>query len=390
MIALLLTGLVAFSVPHTSAGRVTWNGVSHAVDKLPAEMPLPAKVAIDQWSAWAVKHGYRLTLGPDGRVLFVSATSVTAQMELAQRTLTFFDEHLPAPPREKIAARPLSAGGGRGGGIPEDPDDVIPEDPEDEHSGSESLERALYGWSEQWGAGSQELDRDTITLMVIDGESDYSDAIDHLATLAPYLEEWTENARENLGFVLEKPMCGAWVLGGEGQEEWSPDAELVHRLSELLLARRFGRQPYWLSQGWAWYAETELRGAIYCYPYRNEFVYVVEHTAWPHDVKKLAAELGEFDIEMIASLVRGEWNGRAARFAFGAVAYLASAHADALPRVLEELRLAWDEGNRTDLGGGDWRRDQKWEVPLAEQIEILRAHTGSDVLAKFVESLRDD
>ncbi len=387
MIALLTLTLIALSAgTEPAGGRVTWKGKKYQVEELPADMPVPATEAVQQWSAWAVERDYRLTLDAEGRVLLVSATSVDDELELVARTVQFFDARLLAPPREKIATLPLLGGGG----LPEDPDDVIPEDPDEEGGGSGSLDRALYGWTETWGAGTQELDRDTITLLVLDGESDYGEAIEHLATLAPYLDDWKDEARENLGFVLEKPLCGAWVHGGAGQEEWSPDGELVHRLSELLLARRFGRQPYWLIQGWAWHAETELRGAIYCYPYRSEFVYTVEHAAWPDDLKRLGNEPGGLDLEEVLGLARGHWDGRAARLAFGTAAFLAREHAEALPLVLEDLRLAWDQGNRTDLGGGQWRRDPDWEAPLARQIEILQRHAGADFLSALTESLRAD
>jgi hypothetical protein len=45
-------------------------------------------------------------------------------------------------------------------------------------------------------------------------------------------------------------------------------------------AFKYGRQPYWLLQGFAWHAEMELRRGIYCFPYRSGFVWAVEHTGW--------------------------------------------------------------------------------------------------------------
>ena len=62
-----------------------------------------------------------------------------------------------------------------------------------------------------------------------------------------------------------------------GMEEWDIENELVHRLAHLLLLRRFGQQPFWLTMGFSWYVEKEMRGAIYCYPYRSGFVWASEH-----------------------------------------------------------------------------------------------------------------
>ena len=398
LIALSLAAAPAAGMPAAgmsrgsdAGARVLWKGKHHSVDALPEEMPEPAARAIGLWSGWAGEHGYRMALDPEGRVLFVSASSTSRPMKGVARTVAFFDEHLPAPPRETVDDTALSARTG-GDSIPEDSDDVIPEDPDDDggvqHGGD--LQRALYGWTEQWGAGAQALDRDTITLFAIQGEEDYAGLLDHLAELAPYLAGWVEQARGNLGFVLEQPLAGAWVFGGAGQEEWSPDGELVHRLSELLLARRFGRQPYWLVQGWAWHAEMELRGAVYCYPYRDEFVYEAEHAAWPSDLRALAgSQLGSLDAATVGALRRGVWSGRNARLAYGTVAWIARERGQPFPGLLEDLRLAWDEGSRVQLSGRDWERDVDYEVEPETQGRLFRKHLGEDVYAELLAGLRD-
>jgi hypothetical protein len=360
-----------------------WKGRTYPVDALPDELPAAAARAIDMWSGWVDEHGYRMALDPEGRVLLVSDRSTGKTMQLVAETVRFFDERLPAPPRDEVDGRPLGVGGtgsAGSGAIPEDPDEPIPEDPDEEgEPPGDDLQRALYGWTEQWGSGSLPLDQETITLLSLNGEDDYGSVLDHLAGLAPYLAAWVEPARGNLGFVLEQPLCGAWVHGGAGQEEWSPEGELVHRLSELLLTRRFGRQPYWLVQGWAWHAEMELRGAIYCYPYRDEFVYEVEHAAWPADLRALAAEPDTFGVSSVSALRRGAWSGRDARLAFGTVAWMASERVETLPPLLESLRAAWDEGSRVDLGGGDWERNVDYEVETKKQDQLLRRHIGDDL-----------
>jgi hypothetical protein len=271
---------------------------------------------------------------------------------------------------------------------------VIPEDPEADAPAAPPapVTSAVPAWHSSWGAGSAALDRDTIVLLELDPES-YGAALGHLVDVQPSLGVWATSARSSVGFVLESPLTGAWLhgKGGEGGEEYSPEAELVHRLTDLLLLRRFGRQPYWIAKGIAWQAEMKVRRGIYCYPFRDEFVYVVEHEGWPIEVRnfvKKEFKKGSLSIADFSALRRGHWNGEAARLAYGAMAWLLENRAAGLPAALEELRLTYDRESRIDKGGGLWERDVAYEVSDAAVEQAFEQHLGPEVLAELTAGLK--
>jgi hypothetical protein len=272
-------------------------------------------------------------------------------------------------------------GGKRDGG-----DDVIPEDPEAAPAEQTRAEpRGPNPWEESWGAGTGELDVDTGVMFVLEKPAHYDSVVDAIAERFSYLGPWVKEARGSGGFVLEEPLAGAYVKGIEANEEWSGEHELVHRIAELLLVRRFGRQPYWVQQGWAWHTELSLMGSIYCFPYRNEFVGVGEHGGWDKDLSRFFDESSKLDVWIsdIGALRRGVWNDRHAKVAWGAVKFLVEQHGAALPALLEEQRVEWDRQNRVEAGDGTWTRDRQFRLPDPLQRELLERHAGADVLERF-------
>lgn len=398
-LALILTAPTARMAPASSAGEIRfhWRGEEHALDPLPEELPEPAAEALGQWAVWADAHGCELHLDDEGRVLFVAEKPRSATLALIGRTTELFDAHLAAPERAPAdgAGATRTAGPSPGPETrPAEPEDAIPDDPETGASGV-PLREALGGtpkWQSSWGAGSDVLDRATIVLLALDPEG-YAAALEHLVDGAPALEGWASAAESGVGFVLESPLVGAWLhgKGGEGGEEWSPEAELVHRLTELLSMRRFGRQPYWITKGICWHAEMKLRGSIYCYPFRDEFVYVVEHESWPLDVRnrmKKEFKEGSLTLGHFSALRRGAWNGEAARLAYAAMAWLIENRAEGLPAALEELRQTYERDCRIDKGGGLWERDVTYEIPDATVQQAFEKQLGAEVLAELTEGLK--
>jgi hypothetical protein len=393
-LSLPLAALALASVPGAQE-RVRWQERFHPVDELPAEMPAAAREAVGAWAGWAGEHGYRLDLEDEGRLLLISpgdGKTWRATLRLAERTIAAFDAALPVPERMETPPVPASAPGAGSAPLPEDPGGgPLPEDPEGIPPGfGESPGASDPGettWSTVWGAGTGEPDTQTIAFLVVRGEEDYGALTDHLGAAYPYLAGWAKAARRYTGFALEHPLAGAYVTGASGQEEWSPDNELVHRLAELLLVRRFGQAPYWLIQGVAWHLEEHLQGGIYCFPYRDEFVWATEHTAWPGEVKRDFEKRREPVTIDELYFPRGCFEGAHARRSFGAVRYLVEEHPGTLSAALEELRVFRDAHGRVDQGGGTWSRDRDYEVPLVDQARILRTHVGADVFAEMTAAL---
>ena len=390
------TGLAALD----SGGevRLAWRGGRHPLDDLPAELPEPALEVLDWVGPFADEHGLELHLDPAARVLYVADDPSERSLDLIERTLDWFDRVLPPPKDRAGGAAPGTVPGGGAGakvaraGGARDGFEPIPDDP----GGGKgvSLEEALGGGppkpTTRWGAGAGALDRDTAVLLRVDPEQ-YAAFVDLLVRQAPELATWGQGARTSAGFALELPLSGAYVMDVVYQEEFDPDAELVHRLVDLMLLRRFGRQPYWVVRGVCWSAEWSLRKAIWCYPYRDEFVYTVEHAGWPADVRRRVKKNFKDDplsLEHVAALSRGKWSGEPARLAFATAHWLLDERREAMSALLEDLRLAYDRGSRLDTGAGTWERDVGYEVPVAEQETLMLEHLGEDVFQELTAGLR--
>jgi hypothetical protein len=136
----------------------------------------------------------------------------------------------------------------------------------------------------------------------------------------------------------------------------------------------------------AWEAENAFDGSIWVYPYRSEFVYTVEHTAWLSDLSREFQDrtkkpLQPLQIEELTRWSRGTWDGSSARRAFGLIHFLAASKRQTLPALLADFRAHRDENNRKVADDGTWTRIPDWEPVPAAQLAILRARCGENVLA---------
>jgi hypothetical protein len=48
-----------------------------------------------------------------------------------------------------------------------------------------------------------------------------------------------------------------------------------------------------------------------------------------------------------------------------------------------ELHELWERNSRRDLGGGAWERVPEYEIPVAEQEQVLLKHVPADSLARI-------
>ncbi len=359
---------------------LTWKGAAIDPAALPAGLDPAVGAALEAWLPWTREYGGRIDIEASGRLVLIehaSASGVRKHLAGVDAALAQLDRRFP---RLSKAPKTPAGHGGAGGVLPEDPEGAPAR-------GGRSREEVQRGSATQWGAGARPLDTETMVLLVLRDERDLERVLDRLVGLNPELAAWRAHASNHPGFALESPLVGAVVVGAAGQEEFDAENEIVHRVAELSLLRRAGRQPYWLQQGWAWHVELAVRRSLYCFPYRDGFVSVGEHGGWD---KALRAIWGKshspLTFDELTALQRGKWDDRAAKHAWGVVSYLDQRHPERIPELFEDLRLAWERGSRRELGGGRWERDAQWELSANELEELFAERLGRSFMADLQAS----
>lgn len=342
---------LAPSAPASGDDQVVYLGrKKHPVAELPDDLPQSARDAVELWAPWAKDNEYRLDLSENGLTLLVSIDGNKAKrnaaknMKLIEEILEYSEEIMPLPPTR--AAQTQEA----------DQDD------EDDDS---------YEW------GHIERETQTAVLLELDDLIHYSAAINHMVKANKYLGRWASNVGNDTGFVAEDPLTGAWLPSTGVTEDYEGEAvnEMVNRLGQMLMLRRFGQQPYWIRMGIAWHIEMKVTGGVYCFPYRSGFVSASSHSSWD---KLLENRVDKRDtpltMDEVAGLERGRWDSAAAEMAWGTVTFLVRFHPEALPKILDEFYTAWDEGGRDEQDDGTWERIAGYEPPKELQLEIIEKH----------------
>jgi hypothetical protein len=283
-------------------------------------------------------------LNDDGRVLLLlQHKDAVGQLDLIQRTCRVVDEILGT--KDGRVSKPVTTG----------EDDVRASTPTGE----------------------------TAVLVQARDTEDYQAFLQHAAELEPYLGSWIEAAAKMAGCTLVRPLCSSWIESLDGQEEWDIKNELVHRLANLLIVREFGEQPFWLLMGFSWYVEIEIRGGVYCFPYRNEFVWATEHGSWDAELKRIAKRVGSASFERVVGWKRGSYDSECARIAWGIARFLAEHHRAAIPGILEDMRALREEKGVV-REGRTWQLVPGWEPSLEDQRAIVERRVGAGFLDEFV------
>ena len=375
--ALAMSAPAVVLTPHANAQRrdeveIEWRGKVHNPTSLPEGLSEGAQKAIATWAPWMEAQEYRGALNADGRVLLLvpARSKVTKRLALVERTAAHFDSVLPLPARRRA---------GEDGAVPEGPEapEAPPQEPGD---GS---------WTYTWTDDGAPRETETAVVLELGDRADQALVIRHLAKAHPYLGNFP--AETVSGFSLERPLVASWLANEPENEEWSADAELVHRTATLLFLRRFGQQPFWVQTGAAWHTEIALLDGVWCFPYRAEFIFEVEHSGWPGMLAGLYTKRAKepFRLAEVADWKRGTWNRDAAVQSWGLAAWFAAEHPGVLSEVLEDLHELRDRQNRVDLGDGAWKRIPGWEVPPPDQAAILERHLGPKVFETVTEAFRN-
>lgn len=328
---------------------VHWDGQPHGIEVLPDEVPEPARRTTASWAEWAGDLGYRIDLERGARALVLTPLEdrpPKRELELLDQAVARFEELLPAPQRsaQDLAVAEVS-----------------------------------------WGVGQRVPDRDPVVLVQLRDETHYASLIDQIERTDPYVGSLVRSARDGTGFIATALQTGAWIEAPQGIEigqVWRTDNELVHRAGRLLLDRRFGDLPHWLSVAVGWKLELDLLDSIYSFPGRDEFVGVGEHAGWEKELGRTFKHRKDQPLEM-SELTRwrsGTWDAESAQLAWGLVEFLARHRPEALSAYSEALRLHHKEHSRVTHDDGSWELVPGYQVPPEAQRDLLLQTAGDDVL----------
>ena len=341
---LLAAASLTFATPSPGAPTgpddelLHWRKDRYALDHLPPEIPEAARAALERFGSWASEHDYHLHLNEDADVVLLTRGSKRPKREL--RLVEEADEYL---------------------------DELLASEP-----GAASTVRE-----------ASEKDAAPLVLVQAQNQEDYSSLVDHVVAMESYLASWSRSGKRDAGFVLEKPLCAAWMEDPPGVEEWSPDNELVHRMARLRLLRSFGQLPNWVTLGVAWAAEDTIGRGIYCFPYRDSFVGVGEHSGWSKTLKRLSKKQSDVDFSMISGWQRGTWDQDAAQYAFGAVRFFERAHPGTLAGFLAGLKETYEEKRIERFADGSWKIRPGYEVSHEDQMALFEETFGGDVFSEM-------
>jgi len=398
---------------------ILWKGREHPVAELEGTLTGATYEDALGWARWARINGYTAALDDSARVLVLQpqgrrpkprsrggpaplqARSGSDNTRLAQKlehidyVLGQADELFPMPtsPPAAVASASGSAGGNGDSGDSDGPWEEWEQfgervDGGASGSGDEAVEG--YVWTE-WSSGSSgAAPREHLPTLI-----ELRDVVDQKTLLAdlqrehPYIARWALGASKYSGFLLSKPLVGAWLVSGDGLEEWSPKHELVNRTTRLVLARRHGLMPEWLSLGLGWQFEFNRFRTVYCYPRRDEFVFATEHSDWDKTLRQLFKKR-DADLRMREILVErnAKYRGDDATRSWGVAEFLVRRHPDDLAGLLEAFSADRMQNGRTTKDDGTWELIADYETPGDLQSELMRTHLGEDVFDELLEFMR--
>ncbi len=335
-----------------------WNGELLSLQALATRIPeastLIAKV--EPYSDWAQENQYHLALSQDARVILLSDSPKLSKkrMKLVESALDAFDQLMTPPDRSQSTEKFLSA---------------------------------------SWGVGQHRPDAEPIVLIEVQAQNEYEALCASIGKDNPNLSNWASHAADAPGFAEEQLSISAWQTAPDGFEigkVWRPENELVNRLARMLLHRSFGPQPTWLRIAAAWRIEMQVMDSLYCFPYRQEFVGVGEHSGWANELKRRFKKRKKQPLQFteFAAWKRNTWNPDEVQLSWGFVEFLARHHPGTLPAAAEQYRTLYKAKSTITSPDGSWRIDPTYQIPLEEQLQILQSSVGANLLEEASSFLR--
>ncbi|MBL8843242.1 MAG: hypothetical protein JNL90_17105 [Planctomycetes bacterium] len=321
----------------------------------------PDTTAAGFWSDFAASRKYSLKALRNGDLLVLlpqEKSKPERALERIEQALARFDAILPAAPP---TSPPTTA------------------------------QKASAASSELWGTSDRPLESGTMVMALFRKPADFAEALTLLGEAFPYMAAWTTSAKGQPGCILERPLFGACVDNVPGMQEWNPDNELVHRVAQLALIRRFGRQPVWVGLGVGWNVEFDVLKNIYCFPWRDSFVWATEHGGWENDLRRAWKKRGSEAVPMaeLAAIKRGGFAVEDAALCWGFVRFLVRHHGERLPALLREFDAQRAVLGRVPTGDGkNWTMAADYELSAEEQQKAVVQLVAPDALQQAADWFR--
>lgn len=361
----------AFGAPAPDEVKVLWNSDTHdldaLVDLLPGGHGSKIREKLASHVGWIGEEDYRIAVSEDGRVILVTPNERMRKKYLSQveKSLKFYDGLMAHPDRELAVLEEAAA---------EVEDDIF---------------GGAFG-EVSWGTPDFVPESEPVLLIEVDDEDCYRGLVQSFGNVDERLQTWVSSTASEPGFVEDHSMTAAWQsapIGFEVGDVWRAENEMVNRLARLMVYRSYGMQPTWLRVAVAWRVEQEVVGDIYCFPSRQEFVGVGEHSGWKNPLKSQFKKRSKRPLafDEFASWKRNSWVENKAQLSWGVVQYLSRHKEGVLPLIAEDYRLKYLEGYRTTHEDGTYTTDPSYIVPLDDQLEVLKAYAGDDILNELTE-----
>jgi hypothetical protein len=202
----------------------------------------------------------------------------------------------------------------------------------------------------------------------------YDALVDRLVAEHDYLEGWGTKARTLGGFHLYRPRIVVNLSGSYSD----PKHQVVHDVTHMLAYQRYGRQPFWLEEGIAWYCEDAMLRGIFAFCYRHNFLWDAERGGWASDFANLLRGRGDRPtVEDLTRMLPGSYTAGdsgvkdpRAVLAYGLVAFLVNERRESFAKALDAFA-----NDVADVG----EFEPDYETPPARQLEVLREHLGESL-----------
>ena len=333
--------------------KLHWQGKKYKTSELPESLPQGTLDALQYFLPWAAEMNYVIQLSDQADFMALTHKKWMSSREWSsafEPALEMVDSMVPLPVREEddeAKTTEASAGGGMS-----------------------------YTWGEV-----HELEYEAVSFFRLANSKHMSSLLAYIAEKEQKPQGWSKRYEDYPGLTMEKPLISIVVWSGPGVEEWQPLNECVNRIARMMLVRRFGKIPYWLSLGIAWNVEMGVRDSLYCFPGRIDFVGVSEHGGWRDTLKSQFRKKGTtLNLNLLASWQPGTYDTIQAGRAWGIVRYIMLKKPEALSPIVEDLRLDIEKNGRIDNPDGTWSLIPDYSSPPKVQQDILERHMGPDFL----------